>query len=198
VPNVGTLNIFLSNRFRRNQFFGLTGTYYDKEFTDIVYRYDMLYTPNFGVNVGSKGEWSEQARFIVAGDRPTYIPWLSKQHTFLTAQYVNTWFPNRPSNAVPSIANTLGKVREDNNFFFVSAVNWILNGQLTTTNAFVWDIDDQVGNLQSTNVYRYSRNILLGVNAAWYLGRSGRYTDPFLASVEQRTNELEFTLTYEI
>ncbi len=198
VPNVGTLNIFLSNRFRRNQFFGLTGTYYDKEFTDIVYRYDMLYTPNFGVNVGSKGEWSEQARFIVAGDRPTYIPWISKQHTFLTAQYVNTWFPNRPSNAVPSIANTLGKVREDNNFFFVSAVNWILNGQLTTTNAFVWDIDDQVGNLQSTNVYRYSRNILLGVNAAWYLGRSGRYTDPFLASVEQRTNELEFTLTYEI
>ncbi len=198
VPNVGTLNIFLSNRFRRNQFFGLTGTYYDKEFTDIVYRYDMLYTPNFGVNVGSKGEWSEQARFIVAGDRPTYIPWLSKQHTFLTAQYVNTWFPNRPSNAVPSIANTLGKVREDNNFFFVSAVNWILNGQLTTTNAFVWDIDDQVGDLQSTNVYRYSRNILLGVNAVWYLGRSGRYTDPFLASVEQRTNELEFTLTYEI
>jgi hypothetical protein len=198
VPNVGTLNIFLSNRFRRNHFFGLTGTYYDKEFTDIVYRYDMLYTPNFGVNVGSKGEWSEQARFIVAGDRPTYIPWISKQHTFLTAQYVNTWFPNRPSNAVPSIANTLGKVREDNNFFFVSAVNWILNGQLTTTNAFVWDIDDQVGNLQSTNVYRYSRNILLGVNAAWYLGRSGRYTDPFLASVEQRTNELEFTLTYEI
>src|SRR5581483_9187319 len=74
----------------------------------------------------------------------------------------------------------------------------ILNGQLTTTNAFVWDIDDQVGDLQSTNVYRYSRNILLGVNAVWYLGRSGRYTDPFLASVEQRTNELEFTLTYEI
>jgi hypothetical protein len=198
VPVVGTLNIFLSNRFRRNHFFGLTGTYYDKEFTDIVYRYDMLYTPNFGVNVGSKGEWSEQARFILAGDRPTYIPWISKQHTFLTAQYVNTWYPNRPSNAVPSIANTLGKVREDSNFFFLSAVNWILNGQLTTTNAFVWDVDNEVGDLQSTNVYRYSRNILLGVNAVWYLGRSGRYTDPFLASVEQRTNELEFTLTYEI
>ncbi len=198
VPVVGTLDILLSNRFRRNQFFGLTGTYYDKEWTDIVYRYDTLYTPNFGVNVGSKGEWSEQARFIIAGDRPTYIPWLSKQHTFLTAQYVNTWFPDRPSNSVPSIANTLGKVREDNNFFFVSAVNWILNGQLTTTNAFVWDIDDRVGNLQSTNVYRYSRNILFGVNAAWFLGQSGRYTDPFLASVEQRTNELEFTLTYEI
>jgi len=81
---------------------------------------------------------------------------------------------------------------------FLSAVNWVLNGQLTTTNAWVWDIDDAVGNLQSTNVYRYSRDILLGVNAAWLLGRSGRYSDPFLASVEQRTNELEFTLTYEI
>jgi hypothetical protein len=198
VPVVGTLNIYLSNRYRRNQFFGLTGTYYDKEWTDIVYRYDTLYTPNYGLNVGSKGEWAEQARFILAGDRPTYIPWISKQHTFLTAQYVNTWYPNRPSDAVPSIANTLGKVREDNNFFFVSAVNWVLNGQLTTTNAFVWDIDDRVGNLQSTNVYRYSRNVLFGVNAAWFLGVSGRYTDPFLSSVEQRTNELEFTITYEI
>src|SRR5581483_6603266 len=34
VPVVGTLDIFLSNRFRRNHFFGLTGTYYDKEWTD--------------------------------------------------------------------------------------------------------------------------------------------------------------------
>jgi len=207
VPVVGTLNILLTNRFRRNHFFGLTGTYYDKEFTDIIYRYDMLYTPNASVVTpvqlpnGSflpRAQWTEQTRFIVAGDRPTYIPWISKQHTFLTAQYVNTWYPNRPSNAVPSIANTLGKVREDSNFFFLSAVNWILNGQLTTTNAFVWDVDNEVGDLQSTNVYRYSRNVLLGVNAVWYLGRSGRYTDPFLASVSQRTNELEFTLTYEI
>ena len=198
VPNVGTLDVFLSNRFRRNQFFGLTGTYYDKEWTDIVYRYDTLYTPNFGVNVGSHGEWAEQARFILAGDRPTYIPWLSKQHTFLTAQYVNTWTPNRPTNSSPSIANSIGKVREDSNFFFLSAVNWIINGQLVTTNAYVWDVDNSVGQLQSTNVYRYSRSILLGMNAVWYLGRSGRYTDPFIASVSQRTNELEFTLTYEI
>ncbi len=207
VPVVGTLNIFLTNRYRRNHFFGLTGTYYDKEWTDIVYRYDTLYTPNASVVTPAKlpngsflprAQWTEETRFILAGDRPTYIPWLSKQHTFLTAQYVNTWFPDRPSNAVPSIANTLGKVREDSNFFFLSAVNWILNGQLTTTNAFVWDVDDRVGDLQSTNVYRYSRNVLLGVNAVWFLGQSGRYTDPFLASVEQRTNELEFTLTYEI
>src|SRR5579885_2747839 len=206
VPVVGTLNIFLTNRYRRNHFFGLTGTYYDKEWTDIVYRYDTLYTPNASVVTPAKlpngsflprAQWTEETRFILAGDRPTYIPWLSKQHTFLTAQYVNTWFPDRPSNAVPSIANTLGKVREDSNFFFLSAVNWILNGQLTTTNAFVWDVDDRVGDLQSTNVYRYSRNVLLGVNAVWFLGQSGRYTDPFLASVEQRTSERELTLTYE-
>ena len=180
------------------QLLRFTGTYYDKEFTDIVYRYDTLYTNNQGINVGSTAEWASQGRFIVAGDRPTYIPWISKQHTFLTAQYVNTWYPNRPTDSVPSIANTLGKVREDSNFFFVSAVNWVLNGQLTTTNAWVWDVDDNVGDVQSTNVYRYSRNVLFGVNAVWFLGRSGRYSDPFLASVEQRTNELEFTLTYEI
>jgi hypothetical protein len=198
VPVVGTLDIFLSNRFRRNSFFGLTGTYYDKEWTDIVYRYDSLYTPNSGVNVGAKGEWAEQARFILAGDRPTYIPWLSKQHTFLTAQYVNTWYPYLPGHAIPSIANDIGKVRRDNSFFFLSAVNWILNGQLVTTNVWTWDIDDKVGSLISTNTYRYSRSILFGVNAFWAIGRSGRYTDPFLYSVQQRTNALEFTLTYEI
>jgi hypothetical protein len=199
VPVVGTLDIFLSNRFRRNLFFGLTGTYYDKEFTDIVYRYDSLYTPNFGVNTfGGKGEWAEQGRLILAGDRPTYIPWLSKQHTFFTAQYVNTWFPYKPANSTPSIANSIGKLRRDSNFFFTSAVNWVLNGQLVTTNVWAWDIDDAVGSLSSTNTYRYSRSILFGVNAFWAFGRSGRYTDPFLYSVQQRTEELEFTLTYEI
>jgi hypothetical protein len=30
------------------------------------------------------------------------------------------------------------------------------------------------------------------------MGRSGRFTDPNLLSREQRFNELEFTLTYEI
>jgi len=198
VPVAGTLDILLANRYRRNQFFGLTGTYYDKEWTDIVYRYDTLYTPNYGVNQGGKGQWAEQARFILAGDRPTYIPWLSKQHTFLTAQYVNTWYPYLPAGAQPSIANNIGKVRRDNNFFFVSAVNWVLNGQLVTTNAYVQDIDDETMQLQSTNVYRYSRSILFGVNAVWFLGRSGRYTDPFIQSVSERASELEFTLTYEI
>jgi len=86
VPVVGTLDIFLTNRNRRNSYYGLTGTYYEKEWTDIVYRYNTLYTNNFGVNVGSKGEWAEQVRTIMASDRPSYIPWLSKQHTFFTAQ----------------------------------------------------------------------------------------------------------------
>jgi hypothetical protein len=198
VPVVGTLDVFLANRLRRNNYWGLTGTYYDKEWTDIVYRYDMLYTNNFGVNVGSKAEWASQVRMIAAGDRPTYIPWISKQHTFLTAQYVNTWSPYLPNNAVPSIANDIGKVRKISDFFFLSAVDWVLNGQLVTTNVWAWDVDDQVGSLSSTNTYRYSRSILCGVNAFWALGRSGRYTDPFLYSVQQRTNELEFTLTYEI
>jgi hypothetical protein len=40
--------------------------------------------------------------------------------------------------------------------------------------------------------------VLLGLNAIWFLGRSGRYTDPYLLSREQRFNELEFTFTYEI
>jgi len=199
VPVAGTLDVDLDTRYRRNSFFGLTGTYYDKEWTDVVYRYDTLYTNNSSVvTPGSHAQWTNEARFILAGDRPTYIPWLSKQHTFLTAQYVNTWFPSRPTNAYNSIANSIGRPREDSNFFFLSAVNWVLNGQLVTTNAYIQDIDNEVMWLQSTNVYRYSRSILFGVNAVWYLGRSGRYTDPFIGSVEQRTNELEFTLTYEI
>jgi len=199
VPVAGTLDVDLDVRYRRNQFFGLTGTYYDKEWTDIVYRYDTLYAPKASVNVpGAHIQWAENARIILAGDRPTYIPWLSKQHTFLTAQYVNTWYPYLPAGASNSIANTIGRPRKDSNFFFVSAVNWVLNGQLVTTNAFVGDIDDNTYQLQSTNVYRYSRSILFGVNGVIYMGRSGRYTDPFLQSVSQRTNELEFTLTYEI
>ena len=32
----------------RNKFFGLTGTYYDKDLTDIVYRYDTLYRRDHG------------------------------------------------------------------------------------------------------------------------------------------------------
>ena len=73
-----------------------------------------------------------------------------------------------------------------------------MNGQLTAGNVFLWDIDNNVGELSTTNVYRYSRNILLGLNAEWFIGRSGRYTDPYLLSRQQRFNELEFTFTYEI
>ena len=57
-----------------------------------------------------------------------------------------------------------------------------MNGQLTAGNVFLWDIDDNVGELSTTNVYRYSRNMLFGVNAQWFLGRSGRFTDPYLLS----------------
>ena len=63
---------------------------------------------------------------------------------------------------------------------------------------WAWDIDNNCGDLTTTNVYRYSRNILLGVNAIWYIGRSGRFTDPFFLSVNQRMSELEATFSYEI
>ncbi|MGH7778502.1 MAG: hypothetical protein ACREQR_01575 [Candidatus Binataceae bacterium] len=208
VPKAGTIKILTTEDFRRNNFFGLTGTYYDKDLTDIVYRYDTLYAPRVGVGTASAAGYAngpgdgiantEQARFILAGDRPTYIPWISKQHTFLTFQYVNTWYPDRPNNAVPSIANVFGKVREDSNFAFLAATNWLMNGQLTATNVFQWDIDDNCGAFTTTNIYRYSRNVLFGVNSAWFLGRSGRYTDPFLYSRSQRESLLEFTASYEI
>ncbi len=202
VPVAGTLAILSQTDYRRNNFFGVTGTYYDKDLTDIVYRYDVLYQPDHVVGVPARqnsagSEWTEAVRFIIAGDRPTYIPWISKQHTFLTAQYVNSWLPDRPANA-ESAGGLSGKARELSNFAFFAATNWLMNGQLTALNAFAWDIDNNVGDVTTTNVYRYSRNVLFGVNAQWFLGRSGRYTDPFLLSRQQRFNELEFTFTYEI
>ena len=210
VPVAGTIRVPDVTNYRRNHFFGLTGTYYDKDLTDIVYRYDVLYAPKVGVYIagnprrragagsGPTGEWTEMTRWIIAGDRPTYIPWISKQHTFIVAQYVNTWYPDRPANTAQGVFGTAGKTREISNFGFLAATNWLVNGQLTSTNAFVWDIDNNVGDLGSTNVYRYSRNILLGVNAIWYIGRSGRFTDPFFQSVNQRMSELEATFSYEI
>jgi hypothetical protein len=209
-PTVGTIRVPDTTNYRRNHFFGLTGTYYDKDLTDIVYRYDVLYAPKVGVYIagqpnlragsafGPSSAWTEMTRWIIAADRPTYIPWISKQHTFIVAQYVNTWFPDRPANTAQGVFGTAGKTREVSNFGFLAATNWLVNGQLTSTNAFVWDIDNNVGDLGSTNVYRYSRNILLGVNAIWYVGRSGRYTDPFFQSVMQRSSELEATFSYEI
>jgi hypothetical protein len=92
----------------------------------------------------------------------------------------------------------MSKERELANLAFLAATNWLMNGQLTATNVFLWDIDNNVGELSTTNVYRYSRNVLFGVNAQWFIGRSGRFTDPNLLSRQQRFNELEFTLTYEI
>ena len=43
-----------------------------------------------------------------------------------------------------------------------------------------------------------AKHLLIGLNAQWYLGRSGRYTDTYLFSRNQRMSELEFTMTYEI
>ncbi len=102
VPVVGSLSIVSTTDIRRNNFFGLTGTYYDKDLTDIVYRYDFLYQPDHAIStpVNPTGTaWTEFTRFIVAADRPTYIPWISKQHTFLTAQFTETWLPDRPTDA---------------------------------------------------------------------------------------------------
>ena len=202
VPVGGTVEAISTEDFRRNHFFGLTGTYYDKDLTDIVYRYDVLYQPKIGVNVPATvsthgGEWTEFTRWIIAADRPTYIPWISKQHTFITAQFTETWYPDRPAGATPQVTSA-GKVRELQSLAFINFTNWLMNGQLTAGNLFLWDIDNNVGELGTTNVYRYSRNVLLGVNAQWFIGRSGRFTDPNLLSRQQRFNELEFTFTYEI
>jgi hypothetical protein len=203
VPKAGTFETISTTDFRRNHFFGLTGTYYDKDLTDIVYRYDLLYQPDSAVGVpgitSTKGtQWTELTRWILAADRPTYIPWISKQHTVLTGQVTETWYPDRPRGAFSAAPGSQSKVRELSTLLDVGAVDWLLNGQLTTTNVFVWDADNNVGELSSTNVFRYSRNVLFGLNSQWFLGRSGRYTDPYLLSRQQRFNELEFTLTYEI
>jgi len=192
VPKAGTFEILQQSDYRRNHFFGLTGTYYDKDLTDIVYRYDVLYQPDINIGVpaafdGRGQEWTEFTRWILAADRPTYIPWLSKQHTFLTGQLTETWYPDRPANATTPVSSA-GKVRELSTLGLLAATNWLMNGQLTATNAFLWDIDNNVGALTTTNVYRYSRNVLFGVNAQWFLGRSGRFTDPYVFSRQQRFN----------
>ena len=65
----------------------------------------------------------------------------------------------------------VGKSREITNLAFLAATNWLMNGQLTALNVFLWDIDDNVGDLATTNTYRYSRNVLFGVNAQWFIGQ---------------------------
>ncbi len=202
VPVAGTFMDFSETDYRRNSFFGMTGTYYDKDLTDIVYRYDLLYQPDHAVAVPSfvsptGSAWTQFTRWIIAADRPTYIPWISKQHTFLTFQFTETWQPDRPRYAMPILTDA-GKTRELSSVAFINATNWLMNGQLTAANLILWDIDNNVGELSTTNTYRYSRNILLGLNSYMFIGRSGRFTDPYLLSREQRFNELEFTFTYEI
>jgi hypothetical protein len=234
--SVASVNLNVNTYYVRSHFIGLTGTYYDKDLTDIVYRYDFSWQNKVGVaqdcgaktvggacglgfpllplsqavgpyarffTPGSKfafstmGKWTNQTRWIIAADRPTYIPWISKQHTFFTAQYVATWYPDLPQYAAPFIGSK-GKIRTISNFAFLNAVNWLMNGQLVTSNGPAWDIDDNVGEVQSTNTYRYSRNIILALNAIWYLGRSSRTTDPFVFSGNQTLSEVEFRFTYEI
>jgi len=207
LPMLGNLKIFLDSEVVRQNYFDITGTYYDKDFTDIVYRYDAVYSPKQATNVqllgpyttkDSGARWTEYSRFIFAGDRPTYIPWLSKQHTFITFQNTFTWYPDLPNHAVFGSPVSTAKQRQFSELTVLAFTNWLINGQLTATNVYVWDWDNQVGYLGSTNSYRYSRNILLGLNAIWYLGKSGRYTDPFLFSRDQRINEIEARFTYEI
>jgi hypothetical protein len=241
--SVASANLCTNTYYVRSHFVGLTGTYYDKDLTDVVYRYDFSWQSKTGVyqdcglsnrgqianaaqgacglgfpllplaaQVGpyarffpagtqsafaNGGKWTDQTRWIVAADRPTYIPWISKQHTFFTAQYVATWYPDLPPHAVPFIGSR-GKVRDFGSFFFINAVNWILNGQLVTSNGFAMDVDDVTFNATSTNTYRYSRNIILALNATMYMGKSSKYTDPFIFSGNQSLNEVEFRFTYEI
>src|ERR1019366_2647867 len=152
VPVGGSFEVISETNYRRNSFFGMTGTYYDKDLTDIVYRYDVLYQPDHAVGVPTfvsptGSAWTQLTRWIIAADRPTYIPWLSKQHTFLTAQFTETWQPDRPANAssiaVPGLPG-VGKDRELSSIAFLSATNWLMNGQLTAGNVFLWDIDNNV------------------------------------------------------
>ena len=60
------------------------------------------------------------------------------------------------------------------------------------------DVDNVLIDATSTNTYRYSRNIILALNATWYMGKSSKYTDPFVFSGNQSLNEVEFRFTYEI
>jgi hypothetical protein len=205
--NLGTIRLLLRNEYVRQNYFGLTGTYYDKDLTDMVFRYDTFYAPKVagGGVVGGVGglqstsavsgglfagqpKWGEASKIIIAADRPTYIPWISKQHTFLVAQYVAAYDPDTPTGQ-----------RALNNFFFLAANNWLMDGRLTSLNVWGWDPDDNTGLVTSGNNYRYSSNITLSCNATWFLGKSGVYGNlGGILSRAQRTNEFLFKFTYEI
>jgi hypothetical protein len=209
IPKIGTVDLLLRQEDVRQHYLAMTGTYYEKDFTNAVMRYDFLYAPKIGVGFAGNGNdsvapnsssarWTQQTRFILGADRPTYVKWLSKQETFFTFQNVLTWYPDRPSNANNFFGNFAGKLRETNDLLVIAATNWLLDGKLTSTNIWTWDIDDVSGYVSSTNTLRYSHNVLLALNAIWYLGRSGRYTDPFIFSRDQRINEIEFRASYEL
>jgi hypothetical protein len=205
IPKAGTVLTLSTTDYRRNPYFGVTGTYYDDRVTDSVIRYDALYAPRVAIIApvglgGNFSKWTELTRVVLAVDRPTMVPLLTplitKQHTLLSLQGTETFYPDLPPGAVPN--DPLGKIRRWSSFVTFTASDFLFNGAIATVNGVAWDVDDQAGQLLSDSSYRYSRNILLGLNVAWYLGRSGRHTDPFLESKSQRINELEFTISYEI
>ncbi len=193
--NLGTIRVLLKNEYVRQHWIGLTGSYYDKDLSDAVYRYDFFYAPkvagsSFSGASGLLGQpkWVQTTRWILATDRPTYIPWLSKQHTFLVAQYSATWNPDAG-----------GGERAVDSFFFLAATAWMMDGRLTTLNVWAWDANDDVGFVSSFNSYRYSSNILFGVGATWFLGSSGLSSGiSGILSRLQRANQLAFSFTYEL
>ena len=143
-------------------------------------------------------KWEDKFGGVLAFDRPTLIRAISKQHTFIVAQWTTFWNISAHAHDIQTIVSTQGKLRRYQNLFFVAAVDWLWDGRLTTTNAYAWDVDTRAGFFSSTNTFRYSRNVILGANVQWYLGTSGRYTDPFTFSRDQRISEAEFQLVYEI
>jgi len=211
-PRIGFVTLDIYDQVRRTNYLGLSGTYYEKDLTDIVIRYDFGYkaavaylrqnSPGKIINTGcdacAETQWTDEFTGIMAFDRPTYIPWISKQHTFFVAQWVTNWFINAHDHDIQTLVSAQGKLRHYQNVAFVAAADWLFDGRLVTTNVVFWDVDSGAGFVGSTNLFRYNRNVLMGMNLQWYLGRSGRYTDPFTMSRDQRINEMEFKLTYEI
>ena len=206
VAKSATALILSTSNYRRNPYFGLTGTYYDKTFTDAVLRYDTLYAPRVSVSApngpydGNFARWTEFSRSVLGVDRPTLVPilypYLTKQHTLFTLQTTETFYPDLPPGTIPN--DPMGKIRRWSTFMSLTATNFLLNGRTANQSGIAWDVDDQTGQIVSSTAYRYTRHVLLGVNLDWYIGRSGRHTDPFLESKSQRINELEFTFSYEL
>ena len=145
-----------------------------------------------------QGKWTDEFTGIIAFDRPTYIPWISKQHTFIVVQWTTNWFPGIDGHTVLDIADAQGKLRKYENFPFIAVANWLMDGRLATTNVLFADVDDKVGFFESTNSFRYTTNTLFNINMIWYLGQSGRFTDPLTLSRNQRINEIEARFTYEL